>query len=632
MSKKLLVSIISVILMIACLFTFVACNDNGGDNTESTQSLSGDSSSGDGGETKFSAKILVVSDVHIADDALGKDHLKKTLLYAKNNGINAVVFNGDIIDLGTQEFYDKVNAVFEDAYGSFDKKDLPELIFNMGNHEFYPSGNCAYEETVYDREVANFKAFAEKWGATIEDNVFVRDIQGVKCVIAFPGADLNYTAPDDISIGGNVIRRSGETVYYAATGGYSQADVDKVKGKIDGILSTGYDKPLLFFTHHPLGETYGSTLYGMLSESETKFKDMLKDYPQIVHLAGHTHFSSLHDRSFVQNDWTSIQTGMHATGKFVSGVDYDEEDNLLEYANITGKRYNASDDDARAYNGYTHFGMLLTFDNEKMTADRIDLSLGEVYPHGSYEVPYGITKENKHDKFYYEQGERTGETLNFGEDTDLNAKIENGRLTEVSFKDVDEYWACEGYEIVVTDKDGNKLKRILWSSHFWMGLKEKQTYKIALSDIAKKDEYTVRLRAINFFGAFSDSVTITAKEASDHEPISAQAGYTNGDREMKAYSTVTFAYKITSGNRFSVAILDDSWSSYYGYFGFIESGAEGEYAGVNCETREDGYVEVTMDLSEITVVTGETPETVNLFYIHPGSDAKLLIDYIYFED
>lgn len=656
--KKKKVLFIAILFLVCALsaVAFVGCGDKTSQTDDSASDTvsfqdkspleqSGDSSGQSGDSSTepeaISAKILVVSDVHISGDDNTKEHLRKTLSYAFENDIDAIIFNGDTVNLGMTEEYSHLDGVFEEIYGDVLASERPELIFNMGNHEFYPSDNCAHEETDYAREFGLFKTFAEKWGAAIEDNVFVRDVNGIKCVIAFPSDENSFIAENDIIIKstGEKIKNAGETIYMAATGGYSENDVNKVKAKFDEILDSGYDKTIIFCTHHPLGETYGSTLYGMNEEAETLFKDMLKDYPSIVHLAGHTHFSSLHERSFVQNDWTSIQIGTHTYGKYVSGADSDELGRTLNYANITGKRYNSLDTDAQEYHGKTHFGMLLTFDSEKMTAERVYLSTGETYEHGSFEVPYGITKENKHDKFYYEAGERVGETLHFGEDTDLKAKIVNGEIVEVSFKDVDEYWACEGYEILIGDGEGNSLKRILWSSHFWMGLKEKSTYNIAVEGVEKKDSYTVRLRAIDFFGHYSepyDEVEIQqSTESHPHKKTSESgADFREDASELKAYTSLTFYYKIVNGSEFSVAVVGDNWSTnYYGYMTFTANGAEGNYAGVTCVEQPDGYFFVTITFADVTKTNGSAPDKVKSFYIRGNySNAQVYLDEIRFND
>ena len=451
------------------------------------------------------AKMLVVSDVHItANDANSKNHLKNTLNYALDNHLDAIIFDGDTISVANEADYSALDNVFTEIYKTPKSEGFPELIFNMGNHEFYPTDNCAFEETNYEREVGIFKQFAEKWGNVIEDNVFTREIKGIECIFAFPSADRRYIYTRD---SGYV--HYGDTVYLAAAGAFSQNDINKAQQKIDNILSTGYDKPIIFCTHHPLGQTYGSTTYGMDIDAEYAFKAMLKNYPSIVHFAGHTHFSNLHERSIAQNDFTSIQIGMHTYGKYVSGVDYDEEDHILIYENITNKRYNDYDVAAQNYHGQTNFGMLLSFTNVSLVAERINLSFKQIYNHGNWTIPYGITKANKNSKFIYKDRDRTGEQLSFADDSEINVTINNGKITSLIFNDVDEYWACEGYEISVDNEQNQSLFRLLWSSHFWMGLEEKQTYTIPISnigDVSIGSGYYIKIRAINFFGHYSEPI------------------------------------------------------------------------------------------------------------------------------
>ena len=503
--KKAMGFILFMVISLSFLCSLVACKAT--DSNENPVNPPSGEDIYDGEDSgNILSKILVVSDVHVnADDNNTKLHLKNTLIYARDNGVNAIIFNGDTPNLGRAEDYTALNTVFTETYVMPKLSNLPELIFNLGNHEFYPTGNCAHEETDYNREVGKFKAFAEKWGKVIEDNVFVREVNGIKCVLAFPSSDRSYIQAQD-----NRYAKAGDCVYLAAMGGYSENDVQKVKAKFDSILKSGYDKSIIFCTHHPLGEVYGSTLYGMDASAESWFKQMLKDYPMVVHLSGHTHFSSLHERSFSQEYYTSIQIGMHTYGKYVNGVDKDENGKTIVYENMTGKQYNAYDMAAKAYHGQTHFGMLLSFTEKKMVAERVYLSTGEMYKHGQWLVPYGINSNNYHNKFYYEKGERAGEELHFGDDVNLIATVKSGKLAKIEFKDVDEYWACEGYEVVIKDASGAVKNRFLWASHFWMGVDEKQTYEIPVKDFADisiDEGCTITVRAINFFGHYSEPIT-----------------------------------------------------------------------------------------------------------------------------
>ena len=61
---------------------------------------------------------------------------------------------------------------------------------------------------------------------------------------------------------------------------------------------------------------------------------------------------------------------------------------------------------------------------------------------------------------------------------------------------------------------------------------------------------------------------------------------------------ISFEYKINgSGN---IRFMIGSWSAYYGYFIFNESGSGNSYSGVTTELLSDGYVKVILRPSEIT--------------------------------
>ena len=569
------------------------------------------------------SKILVVSDVHISSDQNTQNRLKNTLNYAVNSEIDAIIFDGDTANIATDEVYGLVDDVFTEVYHTPKAQGLPELIFNMGNHEFYPTDNCAHEETVYDREVGKFKTFAEKWGATIEDNVFTRTINGIECVLAFPSAD----------------RRDGD-VYYAAGGAFSDNDVNKVKQKFDDILSTGYDKSIVFCTHQPLGKTYGSIQYPMDATSRAAFNSLLEDYPMVVHLAGHTHFSNLHERSIFQDDFTSIQIGTHTYGKYVSGVDYDEYDELLTYDNITSKRYNNYDTAAQSLHGSTNYGMLLTFTRSNMVADRINLSAGQPYAHGSWTVPYVITTENKDSKFTYKANDRVGETLTFAQNSEISFSKVGNKLTQLTFEDVEQYWACEGYEISIKDGSGNVIKRVLWASLFWAGLTQKQTYTIPFSNLGNPaigSGYTASIRAINFFGHYSNPIVKDLEGEGD--PYNRGDVFESGINYNKDLTPIPFSagsmhvdVKFTSASDTYINIMiGNGWENWLGYYTVYARGILGEnYNGVTLYSLEDGYYRIMFNFAQMDKLGGGSFENItqiNLVYIRGNwSNASGYVD------
>ena len=84
--------------------------------------------------------------------------------------------------------------------------------------------------------------------------------------------------------------------------------------------------------------------------------------------------------------------------------------------------------------------------------------------------------------------------------------------------------------------------------------------------------------------------------------------------------TVSFEYKITNDGTFNLAALNSDWSKYYGYYGFNAQGADADYAGITCEKLSDGYIRVTMTLSELMRTNNNdnrdsVPENLSLLYI-----------------
>ncbi|MBR5569477.1 MAG: metallophosphoesterase [Oscillospiraceae bacterium] len=91
-------------------------------------------------------------------------------------------------------------------------------------------------------------------------------------------------------------------------------------------------------------------------------------------------------------------------------------------------------------------------------------------------------------------------------------------------------------------------------------------------------------------------------------------------------ATISFDYKLTDGNKFTMALLPN-WTSYFGYFGFMANGTEGQYSGVTYETLEDGYIHVEIDLAQVTAIAGTPSKLVDFLFINGAwSDANGYID------
>ena len=93
-------------------------------------------------------------------------------------------------------------------------------------------------------------------------------------------------------------------------------------------------------------------------------------------------------------------------------------------------------------------------------------------------------------------------------------------------------------------------------------------------------------------------------------------------------SFLSFEYKLLGEGLIDVALINDDWgSNYFGYYYFNETGALGNYYGVNTEKTEDGFIKVFFDVNELKVLFGDRkPEVVKVVFIRlTNSDSDVLI-------
>ena len=446
-------------------------------------------------------KAIAIGDVHISSDTNTQQHLAKTLQYVIDNDIDLVLFNGDTVSISTEENYTILDNILEDKFGSMPVDERPTFFFTMGNHEFYPTDNCAHEETDYAREYARFRTLANKWmpiDLEPNENIYSIVVDGITFIAAFPGIDSTW------------INSQSQLVYLAAGGEFSDNDLVTLESKLDAAYARDNSKPIVVMTHWPWGETYGGPNYGVGSESDiAAMKAVLGKYPQVVNLTSHTHFSNLHDRDIGQSTYTTINVGTHCYGKYVSDCEEDQYENIIHYENIASRRI-ANDPQASAQHGQTHFGLGFTFEDNQLLVNRINFAKGVTYSHGTFTIPYGITAGNKAEKFYYTQGKRSGPSFTFSGTDNLVVTAEEKAskvLIDVTFKDADQYYAAEGYKVAFENTTGTELTSFKWASLFWADLGQRSTYHFENEITQKESEYVVKLYPIDFYGHYGTPIS-----------------------------------------------------------------------------------------------------------------------------
>ena len=548
---------------------------------------------------------IAIGDVHISDDTNTQQHLSKTLQYVIDNDIDLVLFNGDTVNTSTDENYAILDDIFEDKFGNMPQSQRPTFFFTMGNHEFYPTNNCAHEETDYAREYSRFRTFANKWmpiQLEENENVYSIVVGGITFIAAFPGIDSTW------------INSQQQLVYCAAIGEFSDNDLVKLEGKLDAANVRDASKPIVVMTHWPWGETYGGPNYGVGSESDiAAMKAVLGKYPQVVNLTSHTHFSNLHDRDIGQSTYTTINVGTHCYGKYVSDCEEDEYGDIIRYDNIASRRI-ANDTQASAQHGKTHFGLGFSFEQNQLLVNRINFAKGVTYNHGTFTIPYGITAANKADKFYYSSGKRSGPSFTFSGNDNLVVTAEEKAskvLVDLTFKDADQYYAVEGYKVAFENTSGTELTSFKWASLFWADLGQRNTYHFEKELTAKAAEYVVKLYPIDFYGHYGEPISTNVTVAPD-----AYAEY-----EAKEEATGDLLYTSTIVNKNGLTPDHYSFNNYC--LDTVNSDSGLSYS-LGCDEEGTGWPSVKIELPKTFDLTNSAISLSTKYNVaHPWVQIKI---------
>lgn len=180
-----------------------------------------------------------------------------------------------------------------------------------------------------------------------------------------------------------------------------------LKNQIEIALKDDSSKPIFITTHlNPKGTIYGSDKYGNVIIYE-----VLKSYPNVINISGHSHYSIIDERSIWQGDFTAISTQSISYIKFEEGKLNGNEINNLNhlFSNYMGYVVNVNSTlvnfkriclEKNLFYGENWFVEIpIKKENFKYKVyDRILSSIAPVFNDDSFVFVY---KENVNDDFYY---------------------------------------------------------------------------------------------------------------------------------------------------------------------------------------------------------------------------------------
>ena len=432
-------------------------------------------------ETKIVFTFGAISDVHINNpEGAVADKFVSALRQLKaraesdsENGLDAVVVAGDLIDNGYSDRNYKEIPYYKDLYESvLDPEEVP-MIYCIGNHDVY-----GWWTSQAIKEGKNFETKLGEKYFTADTDLEALDKYGCRhCVIN--GYHILTINPV-----------SDTPVTYEAG---AKAWLDETLAK---LTEAEPDKYVILLTHPMIYDTvYGSTLGEYWDTHE--LTPILEKYPQVITFSGHLHFPINDPRSIMQEAFTSVGCASVRYMAIESG----------NYMNMAGSTTMLDKD------LYSE-GILVEVDaNGNMRLIRMDFyhkdEIGECW-----EISYPDSENSHLSKYTIARGSEennSAPTLSTLEYSFQKKASGNVPLT-VTFAAAEDDEFAHDYILTITSEKGT-VTRLNILADFYLHPSPadmKKTWNISAGSFAA-GTYTITLIARDSWGAESEPLTITAK-------------------------------------------------------------------------------------------------------------------------
>jgi 3',5'-cyclic AMP phosphodiesterase CpdA len=249
-----------------CWLALIVISFVGGGFSWNVQAEEKNGKSGRGREPEL--VFPVISDVHIKKSGtidMQKFQAALKQLNEQAQKQDAVVIVGDLTDNGLQEEYDRFFSVY-------DVKKQPQAVslITIGNHE-YRNGLSEAD--------AQKRFLTETGMESIYDH---KVIKGYHFIIL--GSENRLTE-----------------------GYYSKEQIQWLGEQLEQAVKDDPKKPIFVFQHHPIKNTVFGSEWSTGMNGELLY-NTLKEYPQVIHFSGHTHYPLDDPRTIHQKDFTSVGT------------------------------------------------------------------------------------------------------------------------------------------------------------------------------------------------------------------------------------------------------------------------------------------------------------------------------------
>ena len=258
---------------------------------------------GDSDEVYQDMKIGVMSDLHFqVAQGTAEASVPTMLEQFKADNVDIVMITGDIgyacEDVEYEKFWTAWNSVFPD------EETAPKLLVVSGNHEF--------DRVVFKKE-------------TLE-------VAQDRFMTVFGLEEMNQHM---VVNGYHFIGLNSEDG--STDGLYTEVTTDWLKAQLDIAVADNPNLPIFVTAHQTLPNTTFGSEWG--SSKTAALYEVLKDYPQVVYFAGHSHYASESERSIHQEHFTCVDlTSMNYLSLEDGNYGYQSQGALLVTVNGADKQ------------------------------------------------------------------------------------------------------------------------------------------------------------------------------------------------------------------------------------------------------------------------------------------------------
>ena len=369
-----------------------------------------------------------------------KNNFYKTLKVLKKNNVDLIIIAGDITNDGQTANYISFKKIFNSIY---DNEQPPMVISIMGNHD--------YMDTLFNTNIQRQKKFYKFMNSYPFSHYIIN----------------NY----------NFIFWSNENLNY---GDSPIENITWIKSTLENANKNKKSKgdPIFVISHIPPKNTvYGSE--GMWGNQD--IYDIIKDYPEVICISGHSHYSLRNIKSIWQGSFTAINT------QSICYVDIDDY-----YTNIMDVKMDSAKDDS--------MGLIAYLNQDNVIFDRIQFDTEEIL-----EEKWKINFPIKLSDFQYTFDKRNKKIKPIFND---NVKITLEKINNknyIVFNSASHVDYVYIYKIILKTKDKNDIFEYLFYSDYYKN--EKSRKKIIKYELPKdlgSNQYNVEIYAIDSFDNISE--------------------------------------------------------------------------------------------------------------------------------